>query len=62
VSREEADRMLEDVNSDVQEVNLPEESVGVVVEALGESNALLPGAERRYREWDVGMLRVWEGS
>ncbi|OIW35647.1 hypothetical protein CONLIGDRAFT_566173 [Coniochaeta ligniaria NRRL 30616] len=61
ISREEADRILEDVNSDVQEVNLPEEAICVVAEALGESNALLPVAERRYREWTVGMLRTWEG-
>lgn len=61
VGRAEADSMLEDVNSDVQEVNLPEEDVDVVVEALRESNALLPGSERRYREWEVGMLRLWEG-
>lgn len=59
VSRSEADSTLEDVNSDVQEANLPEESVGAVVEALQESNSLLPVPERRYREWDVGMLRAW---
>lgn len=61
VSREEADRILEDVNSDVQEVNLPEEAIATVAQALKESNALLPAPERRYREWTVGMLGTWEG-
>ena len=61
VTRGEADEMLEDVNSDVQEVNLPEEGIREVAERLAESTALLPESERRYREWDVGMLGVWEG-
>jgi hypothetical protein len=60
ITRDEANKMLEDVNSDVQEVNLPDEAVGAVAEALRESNTLLPVAERRYREWTVGMLRTWE--
>jgi hypothetical protein len=61
IARGEADNMLEDVNSDVQEVNLPEEAVNVVVQVLDETNALLPAAERKFRDWTVGMLRRWDG-
>jgi hypothetical protein len=61
VSSEEAGNMLEDVNADVQEVNLPEEAAGIVAEALDETNGLLPVAERNFREWSVGMLKRWDG-
>ncbi|KAB5581062.1 ubiquitin-conjugating enzyme E2-binding protein [Coniochaeta sp. 2T2.1] len=61
ITREEADEILDDINSDVQEVNLPEEAIGVVRDELQKSNGLLPETERRYREWGVGMLRRWEG-
>ncbi|KAB5530348.1 ubiquitin-conjugating enzyme E2-binding protein [Coniochaeta sp. 2T2.1] len=61
ITRQEADRILDDINSDVQEVNLPEEALGVVREELNTSNGLLPETERMYREWGVGMLRRWEG-
>lgn len=60
ISREEADKILEDVNSDVQEVNLPEEALDTAAKVLSESNILLPVPERRYTEWTVGMLRMWE--
>jgi hypothetical protein len=62
VTSEDADRMLDDVNSDVQEVNLPEEAIGEVMDRLRESNAVLPATERRLREWDVAMLGLWEGE
>lgn len=61
ISRADAEMMLEDVGSDVQEVNLLAEAVAVIMEALAGTNRLLPLAQRCYREWSVGMLRRWEG-
>lgn len=60
VSKEEADKMLEDVNSDVQEAHLPEEAIEEVRRVLEESGKLLPVAESRYKEWTVGLLGRWE--
>jgi len=61
ISGEEADGILDDINSDVQEVNLPEEAIETVRMELRRSNALLPETERSYREWGVGMLARWDG-
>jgi hypothetical protein len=57
---EEADRMLEAVTCDSQEVNLPAQALGEVIRHLEESNALLPPTERIFKEWKVGLLTRWE--
>lgn len=54
--REEADRMLEGVTCDAQEINLPSTALGEVVHLLDESNMLLPVSERVFKEWKVGLL------
>ncbi|KAK3495642.1 ubiquitin-conjugating enzyme E2-binding protein [Neurospora crassa] len=57
VPREEADRMLDSLTGDAQEVNLPTEAIKEVVGRLDRSNCLLPTTERVFKEWKVGLLR-----
>lgn len=56
ISQEEADRLLEGMNCDAQEINLPPKAIGEVIQHLDESNLLLPSKERTLREWKVGLL------
>ncbi|KAK4127069.1 hypothetical protein N657DRAFT_565391 [Parathielavia appendiculata] len=60
ISRGEAHKMLEEINCDAQEINLPAQAIGKVVHHLEESNALLPPTERLFKEWRVGLLTRWE--
>ncbi|KAK3951013.1 ubiquitin-conjugating enzyme E2-binding protein [Pseudoneurospora amorphoporcata] len=57
VSREEADRMLDSLTGDAQEVNIPVKAIKEVLQHLDRSNCLLPTAERVFKEWKVGLLR-----
>ncbi len=52
----EAEKMLENVGSDAQEVNLPGPATDTVMEALESSNALLPPTQRQFQHWNVGLL------
>ena len=61
IPRSEADRQLENIISDVQEVNLPVSAIELVSEALNTSNTLLPPSERVFQGWQVGLLRRWGG-
>ncbi|KAK0660807.1 ubiquitin-conjugating enzyme E2-binding protein [Cercophora samala] len=56
ISREEADKMLEAVTCEAQEINLPAMAIERVIEHLDESNGLLPEKERLFKEWRVGLL------
>ncbi|KAJ9137851.1 HECT-like ubiquitin conjugating enzyme-binding domain containing protein [Pleurostoma richardsiae] len=61
VSTDEAERMLESLTGEAQEVGLPQEAIDDVVRVLEASNALLPRGERVFRgEWKVGLLERWE--
>lgn len=62
VSIDEADKMLENLGSDVQDVGLPDEAVQEVATGLDASNGLLPSTERVFREWRVGLLERWAGG
>ncbi|KAK3395637.1 ubiquitin-conjugating enzyme E2-binding protein [Sordaria brevicollis] len=57
VSREEADRMLDSLTGDAQEVNIPVKAIQEVMQHLDQSNTLLPATERVFKEWKVGLLR-----
>ncbi|KAH7627624.1 ubiquitin-conjugating enzyme E2-binding protein [Sordaria sp. MPI-SDFR-AT-0083] len=57
VPREEADRMLDSLIGDAQEVNLPVKAINEVFRHLDRSNSLLPTTERVFKEWKVGLLR-----
>ncbi|KAK0723993.1 ubiquitin-conjugating enzyme E2-binding protein [Apiosordaria backusii] len=56
ISREDADKMLEGVTCEAQEINLPAGAIESVIEHLDESNGLLPEKERVFKEWRVGLL------
>lgn len=56
ITQEEADRILESVTCDAQEITLPVQALSEVVRHLDESNALLPPSERIFKGWKVGLL------
>jgi ubiquitin-protein ligase E3 D len=57
ISQGQAEKMLEDINCDVQELSLPATAIEEVVRHLDESNLLLPGSERSLKDWKVGLLK-----
>lgn len=56
VTPQAADRLLESVTSDTQELSLPESETRSVAEILDLSNSELPNKERTFQEWKVGFL------
>ncbi|KAK4195778.1 ubiquitin-conjugating enzyme E2-binding protein [Triangularia verruculosa] len=56
ISREDADKMLEGVTCEAQEINLPAMAIERVIEHLDGSNWLLPEKEKEFKEWKVGLL------
>ncbi|RYO81067.1 hypothetical protein DL766_004789 [Monosporascus sp. MC13-8B] len=59
VGEEEANKMLESMTSDVQDIALPADGIDTVTGILGKSNNLLPESDRHFREWTVGLLEKW---
>lgn len=57
ISQEQADKMLEEITCDAQEINLPATAIDDVIRHLEESNLLLPSSERRLKDWKVGLLK-----
>lgn len=62
IPAEKADRMLEAVTCEAQEINMPAQAIGKVVQHLEESNLCLPVTERTFKEWKVGLLTRWESK
>lgn len=62
VNRAEADKMIESMTSDVQEITLPDMATVQLRGLLEESNKFLPEADRRFKEWTVGLLEKWTGN
>ncbi|KAL2166264.1 hypothetical protein VTG60DRAFT_3077 [Thermothelomyces hinnuleus] len=60
LSLEEANKMLEAVTCDSQEINIPAQAIGDVIRHLEHSSGLLPSKERKFKEWNVGLLTRWE--
>lgn len=60
IERADADRMLENVVTDVQEVCLPAGAIATVAQTLESANSLLPTKEKGFGEWRIGLLRRWE--
>jgi ubiquitin-protein ligase E3 D len=60
IPRAEADAILDNLNSDVQEINLPRETIGAVTELLERSTGLLPARDRLFKEWKIGLLERWD--
>lgn len=61
VSREEADKMLDSMTSDVQDITLPVDAISGVVSLLEKSNSLIPESDRHFKEWAVGLIEKWVG-
>lgn len=62
ISTEQATKLAESLNSDVQELSLPKSAIQDAEERLGSSSLLLPMSERRLKEWSVGLLERWEAA
>jgi hypothetical protein len=62
INQEEANRILESLTSDVQDISLPSEAITTIVELLNTSNSFVPESDRRFKEWTVGLLGKWNGQ
>ncbi|KAI0815560.1 ubiquitin-conjugating enzyme E2-binding protein [Xylaria sp. FL0064] len=62
VSQEQADKMLESMTSDVQDISLPYEAITTIAGLLEKSNSFIPESDRKFREWTVGLLERWNGK
>ncbi|KAI0414465.1 ubiquitin-conjugating enzyme E2-binding protein [Xylaria grammica] len=62
VSQEEADKMVESITSDVQEISLPSDAITTIFGLLDRSNRLVPESDRKFKEWTIGLLEKWDGK
>lgn len=64
VEREEVDKMLEDLHSDVQEVNLAWEEIRRLTaeDGIPQTTDILPVGQREFMGCKVGLLARWPGS
>ncbi|KAL2212372.1 ubiquitin-conjugating enzyme E2C-binding protein [Sarocladium strictum] len=56
---EEGNEIVDAMNSDVQELTLPEAAIEAVAQELEASNSLLPSREQLFQGWRVGLLHRW---
>ncbi|KAI0597903.1 ubiquitin-conjugating enzyme E2-binding protein [Biscogniauxia sp. FL1348] len=59
VNQDEADKMLDSMTSDVQDISLPIKTIEMVIELLDKSNSNVPLGERKFKDWSVGLLEKW---
>ncbi|KFA78154.1 hypothetical protein S40288_01384 [Stachybotrys chartarum IBT 40288] len=52
IGTEEANKMVESINSDVQDLDFPGIAIDTAIERLKESNLLLPSRDRALKEWE----------
>ncbi|CCE33395.1 uncharacterized protein CPUR_07319 [Claviceps purpurea 20.1] len=62
VTREEGNKLLDSMTSDVQEIHLPSSDIELVRLTLEFTARLLPETERTHKEWRVGLLDKWEAK
>ncbi|KAI1425327.1 ubiquitin-conjugating enzyme E2-binding protein [Xylaria sp. FL1777] len=62
VSQREADKMMESITSDVQDISLPSEAITTVAGLLRNSTCFVPESDRKFQEWTVGLLEKWDGK
>ncbi|KAG6029366.1 hypothetical protein E4U19_000974 [Claviceps sp. Clav32 group G5] len=62
VTREEGNKILDSMTSDVQEIYLPSDDILLVRSTLKSSARLLPETERTHNEWRVGLLNKWKAK
>ncbi|KAJ6445921.1 ubiquitin-conjugating enzyme E2C-binding protein [Purpureocillium lavendulum] len=59
ISPDEANKLIESMTSDVQDINIPSEAIAAARKSLGQSSGLLPERERRFQGWNAGLLERW---
>ncbi|KPM43831.1 hypothetical protein AK830_g2713 [Neonectria ditissima] len=59
---EDGNKLIESLNSDVQEISLPRPAIEAAEEKLKLSGLMLPKPERTFKEWNVGLLGRWQPS
>lgn len=59
IGSEEGTKLVESMNSDVQDINMPMAAIEAAREALRLSNSLLPERERAFKGWRTGLLERW---
>lgn len=59
IDRAEADDLVVKLNSDVQEINLPSDTIEAVAQQLEVSHGLLPVSERAFKDWKIGLVERW---
>ncbi|OTB10542.1 hypothetical protein K445DRAFT_242346 [Daldinia sp. EC12] len=62
VSQDEANKLLDSMVSDVQDITLPPDAINKVKDILDSNNQLLPQSDRQFKEWKVSLLEKWEGK
>lgn len=62
IKREEADKMLDSIASDVQDLSLPRDAISTIAKLLNNSNGFIPEGDRKFKEWTVGLLEKWSGK
>ncbi|KAG5954375.1 hypothetical protein E4U58_007654 [Claviceps cyperi] len=62
VTREEGNKHLDSMTSDVQEIFLPSNDIHLVRLTLESTAGLLPETERTHNEWRVGLLDKWKAK
>lgn len=62
INSEDANKMIESMVSDVQEITFPKEAIESSLQQLEASSLLLPVRERCFKEWRVGLLERWQSN
>ncbi|KLU89264.1 hypothetical protein MAPG_08238 [Magnaporthiopsis poae ATCC 64411] len=62
ITEDDANKVMESMNSNTQDVSIPDESLGSVIVMLDRSNAILPADDRVFQGWKVGLLEQWESG
>jgi len=60
IDHETADKIIEPVTSDVQDLSLPHDALNQSIGRLEASNQLFPQDQRRYNDFRVGLLNRYE--
>ncbi|KAJ4308748.1 hypothetical protein N0V84_011915 [Fusarium piperis] len=59
---DEGEKLTTSMISDVQEISLPTSAIKAAEDCLSSSSHLLPAQDRKFKEWDVGLLGRWEAT
>ncbi|OTB00036.1 hypothetical protein M426DRAFT_245157 [Hypoxylon sp. CI-4A] len=62
ISQNEADKLLDSMTSNVQDITLPEDAIERLSGILTETYNFLPKSDRQLKEWRVGLLEKWDGK